>query len=130
MAFVACHADDDAQPSNNGGNNGNGNNSSSVIGNWKVTYYWDKDKDETNDFSGYTFDFQSDGTLVGKIGGTTYQGTWSENNSSNKLILTITGTKALDDMTDDWLIQEKTSSSIKLKDDNTEHLEELYFERL
>ncbi|HFA48184.1 MAG TPA: hypothetical protein ENJ95_04110 [Bacteroidetes bacterium] len=101
---------------------------------WKVSYYWDKDKDETNDFSGYVFYFRSTGTFEATHNGTTTSGTWQVRNSSDssqRLVLSSgTTAKPLKDVDDDWIILEMNDNSIKLKDDNTEHLEELYFERI
>lgn len=118
----------------------NGNDDNSPAGNlpdiltdgsgqWRVSYYWDKDKDETNDFAGYTFNFNSDGTLEAVKNGSTTTGSWQHNSSSNKLIINLGDVKPLGDATDDWLIIERTDNLIKLRDDNTEHLEELYFQR-
>ncbi len=97
-------------------------------GNWKVVYYFD-DKDETYKFNGYSFVFSTDGKLTATFSGQTKTGVWSVNSSSNKLIITISGTDALDDMTDDWLIVEKTDASIKLKDDNLTKKEEIHLQR-
>jgi hypothetical protein len=98
-------------------------------GKWKVTFYWDKDKDETSDFSGYAFEFQSNGTLLATVpGGTTVSGTWSI--TSTKFIISITGTDPLNSMTHDWLLLEKTDTLIRLQDDNTTHQEELHLEKL
>lgn len=127
LQLVACtNADDDVSPnsSNNGGNNAN-----TPQGDWKVTYFWDKDKEETAKFSGHSFVFQGDGTLVATANGSNYSGTWSKNSSGSRLNISISGTDALDELTDDWRLDEMTGSSIKLRDDNTEHLEEIYFEK-
>ncbi|MBK8923922.1 MAG: hypothetical protein IPM81_20955 [Saprospirales bacterium] len=98
---------------------------------WVVTYFWDKDKDETPDFNGYTFEFNDNGVLVVYLpGGATKTGQWTAHNSSNKLQLTISGTYPLDEMNDEWIIQEKTDAVMKLKDDNSTHLEELYFKKI
>jgi len=99
-------------------------------GQWKVSYYWDKDKDETNDFAGYTFNFRSNGVLEAVKGGVTTNGTWQHNSSSNKLIINLGAVKPLSNATDDWLLIERTDNLIKLRDDNTEHVEELFFQRL
>ncbi|GJM34754.1 MAG: hypothetical protein DHS20C18_37550 [Saprospiraceae bacterium] len=99
-------------------------------GDWEVTYYWDKDKDETSDFASYTFRFKENGVFEGTRNGTTQTGTWSVDNSSQKLIINIGTDKPLTDLIDDWIILEKTDRLIKLKDDNDEHLEELHFERI
>lgn len=97
-------------------------------GNWKVVYYFD-DKDETYKFNGYSFVFSTDGKLTATFSGQTKTGVWSVNSSSNKFIMTISGTDALDDMTDDWLIVEKTDTFIKLKDDNLTKKEEIHLQR-
>ncbi len=96
-------------------------------GDWKVSYYWDKDKEETNNFSGYSFLFKDNGVLEALKNGVTTTGTWQLNSSSNKLIIQIGTAKPLEDLTDDWLIVEKSNTVIKLKDDNDTHLEELHF---
>lgn len=121
--------------------NSNGNDDNSPAGNlpdvltdgtgqWKVSYYWDKDKDETSDFAGYVFNFRDNGVLEATKNGTTATGTWQHDSSSNKLIINLGGVKPLSNATDDWLLIERTDNLIKLRDDNTEHLEELYFQRI
>ncbi len=99
-------------------------------GAWEVTYYWDKDQDETSDFAGYTFNFKENGVFEASRNESLQTGTWSVNNSSQKLIINIGSAKPLTDLIDDWIILEKTDNLIKLKDDNDEHLEELHFERI
>lgn len=102
---------------------------------WKVTWYWDKDKDkdETNDFSGYVFQFLDNGSFEANRNGSTVTGTWqvTSNDGSQRLVINSgSTTKPLSNLDDDWIITEKTDSRIKLKDDNSEHLEELFFEAL
>ena len=101
-------------------------------GTWKVTYFWDKDKIETSDFNGYTFEFLSDGTFKANIpGGGSQTGTWGERPDDGvvKLDIVIPGAKPLDDLNEDWVILEKTDTSLKLRDDNNTHLEEIHFSR-
>ncbi|MEK7254707.1 MAG: hypothetical protein AAB316_08185 [Bacteroidota bacterium] len=122
LAFAACQHSDDDQVSNP-------NTAIPTGSQWKVTYFFDKDEDETSDFSGYTFEFKSGGVFVANVpGGGTVEGTWQQ--TSSKLILVIPGTKPLEELNDDWLILEKNDDTIKLRDDNDEHLEELHFERI
>lgn len=98
---------------------------------WIVTYFWDKDKEETSDFNGYSFEFKDNGVLIAYLpDGTTKTGQWTVSSSSNKLIFNISGTYALDEINDEWIILEKTDTVMKLKDDNTTHLEELYFKKI
>ncbi len=99
-------------------------------GQWQVSYYWDKDKDETSDFAGYVFTFQDNNVLKVVKNGVTTTGTWQHDASSNKLIINLGGIKPLSNATDDWLLIERTDNLIKLRDDNTDHVEELHFRRL
>ena len=96
---------------------------------WRVSWYWDKDKDETSDFSGYTFYFREGGTFEAIREGATVTGSWQVSSGSQKMIIRIGNAKPLSDLDDDWLIVESSDNLIKLKDDNDEHLEELHFSR-
>jgi hypothetical protein len=87
----------------------------STDGSWKVSFYWDK-KDETSNFSGWSFAFNSGGTAVATRGSSTVNGTWSQ--TSSKFILSFGSDATLSDLNNDWLIVEKTGSIIKLKEDN------------
>ena len=103
---------------------------SDLSGNWKVTYFWDEDEDETYEFNGYTFEFKSDGTFVALLpGGSTQNGTWGErpDDGVTKLDITIPGAKPLDELNEDWVILEKTNTSLKLRDDDNTYLEEIHF---
>ena len=46
-------------------------------GTWTITNFIDSDKNETANFSGYGFAFNSDGSLVADNGNTSVTGTWS-----------------------------------------------------
>ncbi|MBK8556484.1 MAG: hypothetical protein IPL65_12295 [Lewinellaceae bacterium] len=109
--------------------NSNTNDPQVTTGVWKVSYYYDKDKEETGDFKDHTFEFQAGGTLIAHLpDGSTKNGTWST--GSTKFNIVIGGTYALDEMADDWLLIEKTDNLIRLQDDNSSHLEELHFVKI
>jgi hypothetical protein len=91
-------------------------------GTWRVAYYWDQ-KDETTDFSGYALMFGDGGVLMAHKGATMMSGTWSE--TGTKIIISFTD-PVLGKLNNDWLIVEKTSSSIKLKDDNPSQDDQLH----
>lgn len=95
-------------------------------GSWKVSYYFDSG-DETSNFSAYTFTFGSNGQVTAIKNGTTYTGTWSQGSRFN---IDFGADPVLSDLTDDWVIEEKTTNSIKLKDDNTTNNEVLQFTKL
>jgi hypothetical protein len=46
-------------------------------GTWRVTRYLDHDTDMTAGFAGYVFQFNSDGTVNGKLGEQSTPGTWT-----------------------------------------------------
>ena len=119
--------------------NVNPNNSTKVeqvSGDWTVTFFTDSGKDETSDFSGYAFVFGTDGILTATGNSSTFTGTWwigskssDDDNSSNRLNIVITGNKAMDHLTDDWVIISLSNTSIQLRDDNPASMEELHFGR-
>lgn len=97
---------------------------------WVVSYFWDKDKDETSDFAGYTFLFNADGTLTASLPGHADRtGTWTLSDSDTKLTLKIAGTEALDELNEDWQVLEFSDTLIKLQDDNDTHEEVLHFQK-
>lgn len=97
---------------------------------WTVSYFSEKGNDETSNFSGYTILFAENGILTFSNSVNKFTGTWSydhqsddNSNSSNKLVILITGSKLADDLQDDWIIIEMKENSIQLKDDNTSSAE-------
>jgi hypothetical protein len=104
-----------------------------TAGGWHVSLFSERDNDETSDFNGYNFTFQPDGKLIAVKGNITKQGIWSENTSSNKLIIDLgdknDSNKPLGELTDDWVILSHTDSKISLTDDNTTREEKLEFTR-
>lgn len=107
-----------------------------VQGDWYVSFYTDSGKDETSDFSGYSFSFSSNGTISASTSSLNFTGNWyigdnsgDDNPSSNRLVINITGNDRMDDVTDDWIILKLTDTEIWLKDDNAASMEELHFTR-
>ena len=132
ISFVSCSKSND--------DNVNPNNSTSkvdqVTGDWTVTFYTDSGKDETSDFNGYTFVFGTDGTLTASSSAGTFTGTWwignksgDDDNSSNRLNIVISGNKAMEDLSHNWVILSITNTSIQLQDDNPASMEEIHFGR-
>ncbi|MPM09441.1 hypothetical protein SDC9_55758 [bioreactor metagenome] len=121
FVFVSCSRDDSVQVANRINE-----------GSWKITYYYDKDHDETADYSGLTFDFNDDGSVTATNSSSSYQGTWSTGNddSSDKLYLTFGNPDLLMEISDDWIILDQSSSKIELKDDSDSGTELLTFEKI
>ncbi len=95
-------------------------------GSWKVTYFFDSDHEETNHFTGYTFNFNEDGSLVAVKGSTTITGTWSvtdgsssddDGGSSDKdFNIFFASPPDFEDLSDDWDIVSVGNSKIELRD--------------
>lgn len=119
LSLIACSKDDD---------NANNNPGAVTTGTWRVTLFTDSGKDETSDFSGYTFTFNSNGGAVAAKGGTSKNGTWSQNSRFNiDFGAKSDANKPLGELTDDWVIISQSNTEIKLKDDNDDSGELLTF---
>lgn len=136
VVAVACSSDNSGDSSND--DNSNNTNSADQIsedmeqGTWRITYFFDTDTDETSDFSGYSFKFNADGTLVATKGGDTVEGTWSvvddssndsnddDGNSSDdddfNIFFPVPADSDFEDLNDDWDIITHSSSKIELTD--------------
>lgn len=123
MSSTCSSSDDD-----DGGSNNNQNQQELVniaqSGNWIITYFYDTDSDETNDFNGYTFTFADSGVLTATNGSNTVTGSWSVTNSSsnddssNDLDFNLSFASPADfaELTDDWDIITYSSTIIELID--------------
>ena len=88
---------------------------------WKITYFNDSGKDETNHFSGYTFTFGPNGTLTA-IGSSTQTGSWSitDSNSNDDSIddldfnIQFSLGNDFDDLSEDWSIVSQSTTRIEL----------------
>jgi hypothetical protein len=111
--FTAC--DDD--------NSQNDNLTNDVVntvqdGTWRITLFNDSGKDETYHFTGYSFIFQSNGTVTATKSSSSVSGTWSvtSGSSSSKFNLNFGPDDPFEELNDDWDILENSSSEIRLKD--------------
>jgi hypothetical protein len=94
----------------------NDSDTAATTSGWKISKYVHHNNDKTSDYSGYVFDFQSNGVLLATKGSSLYTGTWKEVTDSNrtKLIIAFGSPTDLLELSEDWLIGTKTESSIKL----------------
>ena len=112
FGFYACEKDKSTtDPSNS--------SSSEIVGQgtWKVTLYNDSGNEETQNFAGYNFTFDSNGTIAAVKNASTVNGTWNTgaDDSQNKLILDFGTAVQFSELNEDWLILEKTASKIRLE---------------
>jgi hypothetical protein len=70
---------------------------------WKVNLYSNADKDNTNEFAGYTFTFNPGGEVKANKNGVEVIGNWSEDDISKKITINL-GTKdpVLTKLNDHW----------------------------
>lgn len=98
-----------------------------TTGKWHVSLYLDGTKDETYRFSGYSFTFNSNGTVLATEGTASVTGTWNDNGS--RFIIDFGNDPILKKASDDWMIASKSSVSISLKDDNVASNERLELQK-
>lgn len=95
-------------------------------GQWRVSYYFDSDKDETSDYVGYAFSFNADGVLSATDGNGSLSGAWSvtDSNSSDDsndesdidFNIIFNGSALFDELSDDWDIVKYSDTKIELFD--------------
>jgi len=93
-------------------------------GNWRITKFIDSGDNETNNFAGYNFAFNSANVLTATNGANTYTGTWSitdsnsDDDSQSDLDFNISFNLSNDfeDLNDDWDFVSQSSSKIELID--------------
>ncbi|MGC4101098.1 lipocalin-like domain-containing protein [Ferruginibacter sp.] len=111
--FVSCKKDDNSVSAQ-----ASALNAAAVQGKWKVTLYNDNGTDQTNHYTGYEFQFSSNGTVTAAKTGSTISGTWSSGNDDHtlKLVLSFGATAVFSELNDDWHVTQQTSTLIKLED--------------
>lgn len=115
FSFVSCSGDDD-------NNNFSGSDLTEIVvgGSWRVTLYQEDAVNHTHHFSGYSFTFNSDGSLIASNESISQAGTWTTGNddSTNKLWINFPSAPEDDpfeEISEDWQIVTKTSSKIELR---------------
>lgn len=108
---------DDCDDSPSGGGGSSSNLSTIIVdGTWYVSYFFD-DTDETSDYAGYNFTFNTNGTSLALKNTISLNGTWLNymDSGDEKLEFSFDGI-TLDELEDDWEVIEFTSTQIRLKD--------------
>ncbi|WP_298759288.1 hypothetical protein [uncultured Psychroserpens sp.] len=127
MSF-SCSDDDDGNPNDNSQQIAQ-IETTVESGIWRITNFNDSGQNETSDFTGYDFTFNSDGSLVATNGSTTMTGTWSVTDDSNSnddsssdddidfnIFFAVPETNNFEDLNDDWDIVSTSSTRIELID--------------
>lgn len=86
---------------------------------WYVSYYLDSGKDETSNFSGYSLDFTDEMLINASKGGTSSSGSWFLTDNSSKIVIVMSNvTNYLENLSNQWVVIERTNDVLKLKDDS------------
>ena len=82
-------------------------------GTWIVTRYLEHGSDITPSFSGYSFQFKSDGTVTGTNGGTVVNGIWSGDINSRTITSDFpTAGAPIDKLNASWKITDSYTDSV------------------
>ena len=94
---------------------------------WIVTYFVDNDSYESDKFTGYVFEFGSDGIVRATIGSTAVSGSWSvtsddsgDDNSNGEFEdidfnISFSSPPDFEELSEDWQIISLTSTKIELR---------------
>jgi len=92
-------------------------------GDWRITSFIDSGKDETAHFNGYTFSFESNGTLSSTNGSVNYTGSWGITNSNSNddspdsdldFNILFNLSNQFEDISEDWQIISQSATRIEL----------------
>ncbi len=129
MSSMCSSDDDDGSPNNNSQQIAE-IEITAQSGTWRITNFNDSGQNETSDFNGYDFSFNSDGSLVATNGSNTMTGTWSVTDDSNSssddsnddddidfnIFFPVPDSNDFEDLNDDWDIVSTSSTRIELID--------------
>lgn len=97
-----------------------------MSGDWIIVHYFDTDKEETDDYQGYTFKFNADGTLATTNGNSSLSGAWSISSSDSSgnhggsddvdFNILFSSPEIFVELSDDWDIKNYSNSKIELID--------------
>lgn len=89
-------------------------------GKWEVTYYWDEDENKTEEFTGFIYEFHDGGKATITNLSKKIDGNWSTGNDeqSIRFYINFGATDPYGELNDNWEVSERTSTRIKLKEDD------------
>ncbi|WP_299120842.1 hypothetical protein [uncultured Winogradskyella sp.] len=129
LMSTTCSSDDDGGSFNDNSQEIAEIENAVELGSWIITSYIDSGDNETNDFTGYSFTFEANGTLTATNGTTTYSGTWSvtddssssdDSNSNDDIDFNISfpvpESNVFEDLNDDWDIVSHSDTVLSLID--------------
>ena len=129
LVVMASCSGDDSNDDNSQNNSANQTTEIAQNGTWKITQFIDSGEDDTSDFTGFVFTFNTDGSLLANKGELSVIGTWSVTDSSDSsdddngsddidfnIFFDVPETNDFEDLNDDWHLVSVTNSKIELID--------------
>lgn len=118
LTFERPSGNSNGEGTGGGDDGGNGSASLSDVlidGTWVVANYNDSGVDETSDYTGISFNFNEDGSVVATRNNDTIEGTWSliMDSGIEKFVLDFGEMIPLDQFTDDWEIREVQNNRVE-----------------
>ena len=102
-------------------------------GQWRITEFVEDGVDETSEFTGYLFSFNTNGTIQASKPGISevVNGTWNTviDDGKTELWLAFPKNAKCQELHDDWYTIEMTTQRIRLEDDNDNFTDLLTFEK-
>jgi hypothetical protein len=96
-----------------------------VASQWRITYFEDSGDNETNNFTGYIFEFDSGNLLTATNGSSNHAGTWSivddgsgdDNNDYDDIDFNIAFSNPADftELSEDWEVVSASATKIELR---------------
>lgn len=101
-------------------------------GNWMVESFVDGDENQTSDFEGYAFTFNTDHSVEAVKASTTITGVWTTSGDSGEieLLLEMSSTDPFDDISEDWTVITFSASAIRLENGDDDNKRILVFKKL
>jgi len=129
LFFAACSKNNDDPGSNA--------TLTSIItqGTWVVHFYQNDGKDETSNYTGYVFTFNTNGSMGAEKAANNTAGTWSESTDSyskTKLVFTWVGggiPVELLEIEEDWVLKAKSSTLVELTNTGSSGTSELHLHK-
>ncbi|MBS3737432.1 hypothetical protein [Mesohalobacter halotolerans] len=123
LLLISCSSDDDSSPINISPDEVE---NTMQNGTWRITNFVDSGINETEDFTGYNFTFESSGILNASDGNNNFSGIWSVTNSNSNddspddsdldFNINFNFPQDFQDLSDDWDIISHSPNKIELTD--------------
>jgi len=103
-----------------------------ISGSWQVDSFMDDGSNRTSELTGYVFTFNSDKSVEAVKSTTTIPGVWETEGDSGELelLLSMSGNDPFDDISEDWTVEEFTTTTIRLEKGDDDDIRTLVFKKI